>query len=48
MFEIVDGLCVGASVGVLVGYARSAWNALRLPSHELISADYLVVGIALW
>jgi hypothetical protein len=47
MFEIIDGLCVGASVGVLVGYARSAWNALRLPPHELISADYLVVGIAM-
>jgi len=47
MFEIVDGLCVGASIGVLIGYGRSAWNAVKLPAHELISADYLVVGVGM-
>jgi uncharacterized BrkB/YihY/UPF0761 family membrane protein len=45
MFEIIDGLCVGASVGVMVGYARAAWHAVKLPSHRLASADYLVCGV---
>lgn len=47
MFEIVDGLCVGACVGVLLGYGRSAWHAIKLPPHDLISGDYLVVGIGM-
>jgi len=45
MFEVVDGLCVGSAVGVMVGYARAAWHAVRLPSHRLVSADYLVCGV---
>jgi len=47
MFEIVDGLLTGAAIGVMVGYFRAAWHAVRLPSHRLVSADYLVVGIIL-
>jgi len=45
MFEIVDGLLTGAAIGVMVGYFRAAWHAVRLPSHKLVSADYLVVGV---
>jgi len=45
MFEIVDGLVTGAAIGVMVGYFKAAWHAVKLPSHKLVSADYLVVGV---
>jgi hypothetical protein len=47
LFEILDGLCVGAAIGVFIGYSRAAWRALKLPSHRLVSGDYLVVGIVI-
>ncbi len=47
MFEIVNGLIMGAGVGCFIRWAPAAWKALKPPIHELRAADYLVVGLGM-
>ena len=45
IFEIVDALAVGMGIGVLLGYAKTVWRAIKLPVHDLTSGDYMLVGL---
>jgi hypothetical protein len=47
MFEIVDGLAVGAAVGAMIRWGPAAWNALWPPARTLKAYDLLSIGIAL-
>lgn len=47
MFEIADGLLVGAGLGCIIRWGPAAWKAIMPPIHELRAADHLVVGLGL-
>ena len=46
VFEVSDALIAGFSVGAFIRFAPAAWQALKLPAHDLHSGDILCVGVS--
>jgi hypothetical protein len=46
-FEVLNAICIAAAAGAAMGWAKSTWDALRLPPRLMTAGHIVIVSVFL-